>query len=62
MAKAQKLFFPVILNKNNMKSTPNDAVTSNQTKALSVVIACIACSLLISMTVVTYVVKWLMQS
>lgn len=45
-----------------MKPAPENAVTSNQTKALSVVIACIACSLLFSMTVVTYMVKWLMQS
>lgn len=52
----------LILNKNNMKPAPENAVTSNQTKALSVVIACIACSLLFSMTVVTYMVKWLMQS
>ena len=45
-----------------MKHSPNNDVSVNQTKAFSLLIVCIACSLLFSMTVVMYVSKWLMQS
>lgn len=45
-----------------MKLANNPAATGGQTKAVTFLVACFACSLMLSMTVVTYVVRWLMTN
>ena len=45
-----------------MKTAHDAAHRGSQTKALTVIVACFACSLMLSMTVVTYVLKWLTNS
>jgi hypothetical protein len=55
------LMFSHILNKNNMKHAQS-STAGNQTKAVSFLIVCIACSLMLSTAVVTYVAKWLLTA
>jgi hypothetical protein len=38
------------------------STAGNQTKAVSFLIVCIACSLMLSTAVVTYVAKWLLTA
>jgi hypothetical protein len=45
-----------------MKHLLNLSAASNQTKALSLLILFIACSLMLSTAVVAYVAKWLLNS
>lgn len=52
---------PLILNKNNMKFAKSTTAGS-QAKAVSFLIVCIACSLMLSTAVVTYVAKWLLNA
>lgn len=44
-----------------MKKFQEQASAGSQTKALSVVVACVAGSLVSSMTVVSFLIKWLAQ-
>ena len=45
-----------------MKHAHNPAANNSKMKAVTFLAACFACSLMLSMTVVTYVIKWLMDS
>ena len=45
-----------------MKQSPARSVKENESKALSLMLACFAGSLVLSMTVVAFVIKWLTEN